>query len=545
MNLFTRAQNAIAANGLRGTVRRAGQKTVERVGRTWDHVWRKIAPSEETLQNQRENQPSAGLVSVVVPVWQTEPALLKALIESLIAQTYLNWETCLYVTGERPETDEVLKEAVSRDRRFRVLHGTNEGIAGNTNQALEMSRGEWIVLCDHDDILPPDALWTLAEEIARDECDLIYTDEDKIGEHGRVHTDPHLKPDFCPDTLRSMNYICHLMAVRRTLLEEAGGLRPNFDGSQDHDLALRLSEKTDRIVHIPHICYHWRTVKTSMSKQHEDQCLDAAARAVAEHMERIGWPGTVTAENGVLRLRYLLRDLSAVAFVVAKTTREAEPCMKALRAVLPAGVMVQPALGENRFEAINRAAALSDKALLLFVDAGVRGFTPHFYRELAMYAQRPDVGMVTPMLTDALGHVTHAGFAVGVTGGIRCRNQGLPRMAGGRFQMNRVSHNVGAVGPACFMVRRSAWQPLDTAYKTAFATADVCMAMSEQGLRHVFTPHARAICAEPERLLLLTEDRDAEDLERFNSRWGEAKDPCWNPHLRADRGNFSPRRDEA
>ena len=542
MNLWTRAQRYVAANGVRGTVRRAGEKTAERIGRTWDRAWRRLAPDEETLAKQREDQPNAGLISVVIPVWKTEPKLLEALIDSLIAQTYLNWEACLYVTGDREDTDGALKQALEKDRRIRVLHGENGGISANTNQAIEMSRGDWIALCDHDDLLPPDALWTLAKEIARDECDVIYTDEDKIGERGRVHTEPHLKPDFCPDTLRSMNYICHLMAARRTLVEEVGGLRPEYDGSQDHDLALRLSEKTDRIRHLPHIGYHWRTVKTSMSKQHEDQCLEAAARAVTDHMERIGWPGTVTAENGVLRLRYFLRELSGAAFVVAKSTREAEPCMKALRAVLPAEITVKAAIGENRFEAMNHAAARADRGLLLFVDAAVRGFTPHFFRELAMYAQRPDVGMVTPMLTDAFGHVTHAGFAVGVTGGLRCRNQGLPRTAGGRFQLNRVSHNVGAVSPACFMVRRSVWQPLDPAYHTAFAAADACMAMSEKGLRHVFTPHARAICAEPEKLLLLTEDRDAEDLERFRERWGEVKDPCWNPGLRDDRGNLSPRR---
>ncbi|MBR5344376.1 MAG: glycosyltransferase [Clostridia bacterium] len=542
MSLIDRAQRYLAANGVRGTVRRAGEKTVQRVGRTWDRAWKRLAPNEETLAKQREEQPSAGLISVVVPVWQTEPKLLQALINSLVAQTYLNWEACLYVTGDRPETDEVLRRAVETDRRIRVLHGENGGIAANTNQAIDMSRGDWIAFCDHDDLLPPDALWVLAEAIAQDDCDMIYTDEDKVGTHGRTHMEPHLKPDFCPDTLRSMNYVCHLMAARRTLIEEVGGLRPAYDGSQDHDLALRLSEKTDRIRHIAHVCYHWRTVKTSMSKQHEEQCSDAAARAVADHMERTGWAGTVTVEDGVLRLRYLLRDLSGAAFVVAENSREAAPCIKALRSVLPAAVTVQAALDGNRFEAMNRAAAFADKALLLFVDASVRGFTPHFFRELAMYAQRPDVGMVTPMLTDPYGHVTHAGFAVGVMGAIRCRNQGLPRTAGGHFQLNRVSHNVGAVGPACFMIRRSAWQPIDTAYRTAFATADACMAMNGRGLHHVFTPHARAVCTEPESLLLLTEDRDEKDLERFNERWGEVKDPCWNPGLRSDRGNLSVRR---
>lgn len=545
MKAISRLFSYASANGVRYTVRRAGQKAAESLGRSWDRTWQSLRPDAETLQRQRDSQPAGGLISVLVPVYRTEPDFIDALAKSLTAQTYLNWEACLYVTGDRDETEKALQRAMDLDRRIRALHGEkNEGISVNTNHALEMARGEWIAFCDHDDLLPPDALWMLAEEIALGDADVIYTDEDRINARGRIHSEPHLKPDFCPDTLRSANYICHLMAARRSLIDEVGGLRPEADGSQDHDLALRLSEKTDRIRHVAVIGYHWRDVKTSASRTDPARCLERAAHAVERHMARIGWPGTAEPVNGVLRLRYQLRELEAVAFVVAPDSRAARACVKALRNALPENVPVRMALGENRFEAMNRAAARTDAPLMLFVDASVRGFSKDFFGELAMYAQRPDVGMVTPMLTDGSGRVTHAGFAVGTEGGLKCRNQGLPARAGGRFMMNRISHNVGAVSPACLMIRRSAWISLDTAYHTAFATADACMALREKGLVHVFTPHAKAVCEEPEACLLLTGDRDPDDRIRFNQRWGPVRDACWNPGLRLDVADFSAGRKE-
>ncbi len=287
MNSISRFRQYAQTNGLAYALHRAAEKTGERFSRSWDRTWQRLKPDEETLQRQRDSQPAAGLISVVIPVYRTDPDFLDELAESLTAQTYLNWEACLYVTGDREETEEAVRRAAVLDRRIRVQRGlVNEGISGNTNRAVAMARGEWIAFCDHDDLLPQDALWMLAEEISLGKADVIYTDEDKI--RGRLHTDPHLKPDFCPDTLRSVNYVCHLMAARKSLIEEVGGLRPACDGSQDHDLILRLSEKTDRIRHLAFIGYHWRSVPTSFSGTAAEACQQAAARAVESHMARIG-----------------------------------------------------------------------------------------------------------------------------------------------------------------------------------------------------------------------------------------------------------------
>ncbi|MBR4458937.1 MAG: glycosyltransferase [Clostridia bacterium] len=523
-----RLPDYLRVNGLRWTLRRVGEKAADRVFRRWDREWRRTGA--DRIPDGPE--PDAGLISLLIPVYNTDPAMLQALLGSLSAQRYPHWEACVCLAGDRPETADVLDRAAAADPRIRVRRAReNAGIAGNTNACLSMAGGAWVVLCDHDDLLPPSALWEVAEAIAAGDADVIYTDEDKITADGRLHTDVHRKPDFCPDTLRSMNYVCHLLAARRGLMERIGGERPAFDGSQDHDLILRLSEETDRIRHIPSVCYHWRTVGSSMSHQRLDRCLDAAARAVTEHMTRIGWAGEALPENGVLRLRYDLRPLTAVALVIGRDPERTAHCADALRAVLPEGTPVRTEVTDSRFAAMNRMAAEADEDLLLFADEACEGFGPGFLGELAMYAQRPDVGTVTPMLTDRRGHIAHAGFTSSPALGLRCRDEGLPARAGGPQRLNHVSHNVGAVSPACFLVRRAAWVPLDEGYRTAFGLADACLRMSRSGLRHVFTPHARAVCADCPDALLPGRTRDAEDLRRFRLAWPDWRDPCLNPAL--------------
>ena len=536
----------ISAFGPAYTLRRLGEKAGEAVFHRWDRAWREsYAPDEAELARQRASQPDCGLISVLIPVYRTEPALLEALLESLAAQTLANWEAVLALSGDRAETAETLDRWAERDARFRVIPlAENKGISGNTNAALAAARGEWAVLCDHDDTLPPDALWRIADRAARGGADVIYTDEDKLTPDGRRHTDPHFKPDFSPDNLRSGNYICHLLAARRSLVEAAGGLRPGFDGSQDHDLVLRLSERTGAIVHLPFIGYHWRTLNTSMSHQHLEKCLDAAARATAEHMARIGYPGRVTVENGLLRLHYALKPRTGAVWIMAAREEDGANCRRCLEGVLPEDVAVRiKTFGaeENRAAAMNEAAAASAEDLLLFVDASIPLFSGGLWQELAMYAQREDVGMVTPLLMDMRNRVTHAGFAVGGPRGAVCRNLGLPGRSAGWHLLNRQSHNVGAVSPACLMVRRAAWEPLDTDLPCAAAVVAACVRMAERGLRHVYTPYAAALCERAD-LLLTGAPLPEEALSRLRERLSDWADPCWNPNFRLDKADFSFRR---
>ena len=493
MSMVQRVAGYVRMHGVGYTLHRAGEMLSQRVLHTYDLRFRQERPDAAELARQRANQPPAGLISVAVPVYNTRPAFLRALTASLQAQTYQDWEAVLY---DGCSTDAAAIAAMDSigDQRIRVIHGmVNEGISGNTNRAIAQCRGGYIALCDHDDVLAEDALWRVAEAIVSHRPDMLYSDEDKLTEDGRFHTDPHHKPDFCPDNLRSGNYICHLMVIWREIIEGVGGLRPAFDGSQDHDLALRVAEVTQRICHIPRTLYHWRTVGTSMSHQQLSRCQQAAARAVTEHMGRIGWPGECTVEDGVLRLRYRVREDLRVAVIR-----------------VPEGA---------GYAFMNRAAREAEEELLLFVHASVGELPQAHVQELLMYAQRDDVGAVTPLLHDRRGRVLHAGYAL-QKGRIVSRNAGLPRTAGGWHGMNRTSHNVMAVSAACLMIRRDHFIPFDETWADGLGAVDWCLRLREKGLRCVYTPHAWALCRRPEMLSCFTEQ------ERLRRTWPDMKDDC-------------------
>lgn len=493
MAFISRVALYIRRHGAGYTLRRAGEMLCERVLHTYDRACRKTDPDEETLAFQRAHQPEAGLISVAIPAYNTKPAFLSALADSLSAQTYQAWEAVILDGGSTDAASFRAMDAL-QDDRFRIIHqSANLGIAGNTNEAIRQCRGAWIALCDHDDVLSPEALWQVASVITEHQPDMIYSDEDKLTEDGHIRTDPHRKPDFCPDNLRSGNYICHLMVVRKSLLEDVDGLRSAFDGSQDHDLALRIAERTTSIWHIPNVLYHWRTVGSSMSHQRLAQCQAAAARAVTAHMQRTGYPGSCTVEDGVLRLRYDVPEGLTV-----KTIR------------IP---------HDGGYAAINRAAQEATEDVLLFVDDSVTDMSEGFLQELLMYAQRDDVGAVTPMLTDRRGRVTHAGFRL-AKGSVKCRNAGLPWHAGGWHAMNRTSHNVAAVSAACLMIRRDHYIPFDESWTDGLGAVDWCLRLQQRGLRCVYTPHARAVCGNARLLHRWTE------LERFLAMWPDAYDRC-------------------
>lgn len=475
MRFLRRCTDYIRMHGASYTLRRAGEIMATHLLRTDDRDFRRHCATKAELDAQRANLPGQVLLSIIVPVYNTRPAFLHALCDSFVAQSYPYWEACLYDGGSSQEDTRLCLDALAQqDQRIRVQHGLqNEGISGNTNRAAMMAQGDYLLLCDHDDTLAPDCLWRVARAICLDKADVVYTDEDKLVSSGHYHTDPHRKPDFCPDNLRSSNYICHLSALRKSLWDALGGMRPAFDGSQDHDLMLRACEQAETIVHIPHILYHWRTFRHSMSHQHLQVCLDAAARASQESMARIGFPGTCRVENGVLRLRYAVDAQAQVT-------------------VLP---LPENATGDD----VNRLAHGATATYLLFLAHGVSTPSREGIEELLMYAQRPDVCAVTPLLQDPRGRVLHAGYAIAPDGLVQSCNRGLPAMIGGWHGMNRTSYNVSAVSPACFLVKKQHFFPLDASMPLHQSMVQWCMQQTQRGLFHVYTPHC----------LLTAQDRSA------------------------------------
>ena len=232
MQWAERVRAYVRMHGAGYTLRRAGEMLAARVLLRDEWRFRREKASKRELATQRAHLFPNVRISVVVPVFNTRPKFLRALADSLLAQTHGVWEVCLYDGGSTSaETRKALEAIAARDSRFHVAYGVeNAGISGNTNRAIKMASGEYIALCDHDDVLAPDALWRIAEAIDAHHPDVLYTDEDKLTAHGAIHVDAHRKPDFCPDNLRSGNYICHLSVIRRTLLDAIGGLRPHSTG---------------------------------------------------------------------------------------------------------------------------------------------------------------------------------------------------------------------------------------------------------------------------------------------------------------------------
>lgn len=514
--------------------RRLWQKASQQWLGTYDRRWRREQTPADELADQRLGPPDAGLISVVIPTYNTDPGMLSALLDSLENQTYRNFEAVLY-DGNSSNTD-TLKVLLKRgidDRRFRPVHGEeNLGISGNTNEAIRLAQGEYVALCDHDDLLAPDALWRIAKCIEEKHPDMIYTDEDRVTQDGKRHMDPHYKPDYCPDSLVSDNYICHLTVIRKAILEEIGGLRSGFDGSQDHDLFLRVTEKTDKIEHIPYILYSWRENFGSASHKDLWVCLENGCRAAVEREANLGRKAEAVPVNKAIRLWYEIPENASVEAIVHGDSEEAcEECLGELQfrtdwPNLTGSIVV--AGEEERIPLINEAAKTSSADYLLILDARVTEMNRYFIREMLMYAQREDVAGVTGVLVDQKKYITHGGFAVGMEHTAQCVNEGLFVSAGGWYDIMNKVHNVCAVSLCCLLVKRENWLDLDEGYQGGLAAADLGLRQRRNGRWFVFTPHARAQL-EKCPLLLSGTSRNPQDTARFEAAWGtDVHDPCYS-----------------
>lgn len=508
MAFIRRVADYIRRNGAAYTLRRACGMLSERVLHSYDRQCRRTDPAPGELASQRANQPPAGLISIAIPAYNTRPAFLQALADSLIAQTYADWEAVIYDGGSSDAAAIAAMDALD-DQRIRVIHAAvNEGISGNTNRAIAACRGDYVALCDHDDTLTPDALWHVAQAICRDAPDMLYSDEDKLDEDGRIRTDPHRKPDFCPDNLRSGNYICHLMVVRRTMLTELGGLRPDFDGSQDHDLALRATELAGRIVHIPRILYHWRMLDTSFSHQRAERCVQAACAAVHDQLTRLHIPGRVAMESLRVRIRYDVPETAVTAIIWGRGRIPA----------LPAGMEI---LRVNDPAELNAAAHRAAGDHLLFLLAGMKPLDRSWLSELLMHAAREGVGCVGSAILDGERFYRHAGYAVDVPGGAVSHHAGQWLYGHPYMITDRTVRNVTGASAALMMIRRETFLQAGgfSEYASDLRGADLGLRCLQMGLANVYTPHARMLYRGT--LPCLTAPAPVEDVHRFCNAWGE------------------------
>ncbi len=544
--IMTNARDALREDGLpglgwmlrcrwlarrcRGTVREMLAAQAEQ-DRRWDeYVKAHPLPEETRLRQGRDRYPD--LLSFLIPTYNTRPELLEALAESLLAQTCAQWEACFYDGASTdPRTLETLRALAARDSRLRVTLGeANEGISGNTNRVFQMARGSYVALCDHDDLLDPRAVWYVLRAAAEG-ADFIYTDEDKCDEAGQRFFGPHLKPDFAPDSLRAGNYICHLMAMKASLMREAGGLRPSCDGSQDHDLALRATERARRIVHIPRVLYHWRQMDASYSHQGAERCAQAAARAVRDQLERLGLTGEVSVFRRAVSLRLAPPPEEAATVTLMVSGGQDEGWLREItrRAEWPVAEMIPVRQGMRNGEALRATGAY-----LVFIQRGVMP-PKGWLRELVSHAARPDAACVGAPLVDRRQRYLHGGYAWDPERGAVPMYLGQSRV-GPTYQLyDRQVRNVSGVSSALMCIRREVYWQLGgfAVYESDLRGLALGLKALAAGYVNVLTPRALAVAAED---VCLTGPAPERDLRRLRAELpGEAlRERYLSPWLKND-----------
>lgn len=497
------------------------------------HQWASAQqPSAETRSAHRSRCFSHKL-SILIPTYNTRPALLRALADSLLAQTCPRWEACLYDgCSTQQETQDMLHQLAEEDSRFHVIWGTkNLNISGNTNQAAQLATGDWIALCDHDDLLAPEAVYHVLAA-AEEGADFVYTDEDKCSEDGLRFFEPHCKPDFSPEALRSSNYICHWMAMERALFDRVGGLRSVCDGSQDHDLALRATEQARQIVHIPRILYHWRMINTSFSHQALERCVKASVLAVTEQVQRLHLDATVHMEQLQPRVVYHLPEGIRITLVIWAQEEGTERWLRKLerRTRIPVDeVMVvrhAPIQCSFHGKAVRQVPSVAEavqqttSACLAFVAQGLVPAAASWLEALVSLAAQPGVGLAGGYVMNRQQCYLHAGYAVDVPEGAVSHLLGACRWGACYQLLDRKLREVTGVSSTVCAVMRSTYLALGGygCYASDLRGAVLGVKAMRTGLRNLITPHALMRCdGEPP---CLTNRAPQDDLHRMAQEVG-------------------------
>lgn len=581
-----RNKEMIKEVGVRGFVEFLKEESVSTTDAYGTYA-RKHAASQRELREQEKTVFSpAPLFSIVVPLYHTPLGFLKEMIDSVVNQSYGNWQLCLADGSRDGALKEFIEANYGKDRRitYRLLE-ENTGIAGNTNAALDMAEGDYIIFADHDDTIAPEALYEIACAL-RDhpEMELIYSDEDLMDEHGNVLY-PHFKPDFNLDYLRSINYICHIVAVKKSLLEKTGQLRKEFDGAQDHDFLLRCAENTEHIYHIPKVLYHWRSHDGSTAGNQGDKqyAIDAGKRALEQHYERLGLEAQVEFIGIFImyRTKFTVKGNPKVSILIPTKdhTEDLEKCIVSIEEKstwknieiiviennsekketfdyyekLQAryeNVKVVKYEGGFNYSAINNFGAqfaTGDYYLLLNNDTEV--ITPDWLEQMIGYCQREDVAITGARLIYPDNTIQHAGVIIGIGGFAGHIQTGYGRNYTGYMGRLQATQDLSAVTAACLMVKRSVFeelQGLDESFAVALNDVDFCLraraldklVVLATGVElYHYESKSRGYETTPGKM-----ERFEKEVAHFKERYRDtiAKgDPYYNPNLTLERGDCS------
>ncbi len=578
--------------GPKGIVRKLKQKKIEAEAKKLHGT--ASFPTPEQAEIQRSTRFDRMVkISILVPLYNTPLSFLDEMIASVQNQTYQNWELCL-ADGSDSAHDNVgarCQEYIARDKRivYKKLE-KNEGIAGNTNECYSMATGEYIGLFDHDDVLHPSALYEYARVINEQGADYIYCDETTFkGDSINNMITLHFKPDYAPDNLRANNYICHFSVFARELLEGTELFRSGFDGSQDHDMILRLTTNAKKVVHVPKLLYYWRSHKASVASDisAKPYAIAAAKGAVADHLTRCGFHNfeikSTRAFDTIFEIKYEIKSEDKISILIPNKDHVSDlrRCIDSIKErstyenyeiiviennsteketfdyyqtlSQQENITVVTYTGAFNYSGINNfGAGFAKGEYLLLLNNDTQVISMNWLEAMLMYAQRPDVGAVGAKLYYGDRTIQHAGIVVGL---------GAHRTAGHtHYKINYdnlgymgklcYAQNVSAVTGACLMVKKSIYEALgglDESFRVALNDVDFCLRVREKGYLNVFTPFAELYHYESaSRGVDVVDEEKArryeEECALFRARWKEllAKgDPYYNPNFSLDHSDYA------
>lgn len=509
---------------------------------------------EESIDSNRpfEYEP---LISIIVPVFNVEKRWLDACIESVLGQSYQNWELCLHDDAStEKETLDCLRNWQQQDSRIKVQFGDkNQHISGASNSALEIALGEFIGLMDNDDELHADALWHVVDTLNRDrDLDYIYTDEDKINPEGGF-CEPHFKPDWSPELLESMMYVGHFGVIRRSVIDAVGGFRLGVEGSQDYDLTLRISQHTQRFAHIPRVLYHWRIIPGSVAGggDAKSYAYTAAIKALTDYAEKEPETCTITETDLIGRYRIQRESGNPDITIILPFHNKADMTIDCLRSigkstysnfkVLLISNNSEPAEYQKvadfsagcdyidlhelnipfNWSAINNwGVAQSTSEFVLFLNNDMTVINADWIEALLDCAVKENVGAVGAKLLFEDDTIQHAGVVMGL-GGIASHSfKHVDGNAPGYFGYAAVVRNCSAVTGACMLVRRSVVNQIEgfnEDLQVAYNDVDFCLRLREANLKVLVTPFAKLYHLESKTRPKFLDDMNSAQLAEFES----------------------------
>ncbi len=547
-------------------------------------------PTPEELEKQKSIKFKINpKISIIVPMYNTPEKYFEELVDRMIEQTYSNWELCLADGSKQRNTK--IEKICSKDERIKYKFiNDNKGISGNTNEALSLATGEYISLLDHDDLLAKNTLFEIVKCINENpEVEFIYTDEDKFTELSGKRWEPHFKPDFAIDTLRSNNYICHFSTFKKELMDKLGGFRSKYDGAQDYDIIIRMSELTNKIIHIPKVLYHWRvhpqSTAAATAGDAKPYAFEAGIKVLQDHLERCNLKGTV--EHGVTlgnyRIHYEVDGEPKVSIIIPNMDHidDLKICVNSILELTTYKnyeiIIVENNSQKDSTFAYYREIEKNEKVKVIYypekkfnyskiINYGVKNatgeyimqlnndtelLTNNWLEDLLGYAQRKDVGLVGVKLFYPDDTIQHAGVIIGMGGIGGHVLKGLYKDHRGYFARDSFTQNLSAVTAACMICKKQIYEEvgyMNEEFEVAFNDIDFCLKVREKGYLIIYDPYVQLTHYEsksrgyedtPEK-----RERFSGEIQRFEKYWKDILkngDPYFNVNFRLDVNEYKVR----